>query len=210
MTSSIRPRRLTEIGSEYLGAFTDSTGEYLHGSQTYKLTLPPDIPAAKFWSLTVYDDQTRSMLQTGQHYPRAGNQSYPTPAAAANPDGSTTVYFGPAKPENVQGGNWIQTIPGKGWNTLFRLYSRSSRSLARPGAQAKSNRSNRRAGTALPYRAQRAPPESAALASPQPRFSREKNTMSGCLLVTRRSARSGIHWPASPLRRTATRRQRCQ
>ena len=115
--------RLTEIGSEYLGAFTDSTGAYLDGSQTYKLTLPPDIPAARFWSLTVYDNQTRSMLQTAQRYPRAGSQSYPTPAAAANPDGSTTVYFGPGKPEGVEDGNWIQTVPGKGWNTLFRLYS---------------------------------------------------------------------------------------
>jgi len=115
--------RLTEIGSEYLGAFTDSTGEYLHGSQTYKLTLPPDIPAARFWSLTIYDNQTRSMLRTSQRYPRAGSQSYPTPAAAADPEGSTTVYFGPAKPEGVEDGNWIQTIPDKGWNTLFRLYS---------------------------------------------------------------------------------------
>ena len=115
--------RLTEIGSEYLGAFTDSAGEYLHGSQTYKLTLPPHIPAARFWSLTIYDNQTRSMLQTGQRYPRAGSQGYPTPAATANPDGSTTVYFAPAKPEGADDGNWIQTIPGKGWNTLFRLYS---------------------------------------------------------------------------------------
>ena len=115
--------RLTEIGSEYLGAFTDSAGEYFQGSQAYKLTLPPDIPAARFWSLTIYDNQTRSTLQTSQRYPRAGSQSYPTPAAAANPDGSTTVYFAPAKPEGVHDGNWIQTIPGRGWNTLFRLYS---------------------------------------------------------------------------------------
>ena len=115
-----RPQRSAET---LLGAFTDSTGEYLHGSQTYKLRLPPDIPAARFWSLTIYDNQTRSMLQTGQRCPTAGSQSYPTPAAAANPDGSTTVYFGPAKPEGVEDGNWIQTIPGKGWNTLLRLYS---------------------------------------------------------------------------------------
>jgi hypothetical protein len=53
----------------------------------------------------------------------AGNQSYPTPAAAAAADGTTTVHFGPAKPDGVKDGNWIQTVPGKGWNTLFRLYS---------------------------------------------------------------------------------------
>ena len=115
--------RLTEIGSQYLGAFVDSSGEYFDGGKTYKITLPPNIPAAKFWSFTVYDNQTRSMLDTPQRYPRAGSQSYPTPAAVANPDGSTTVYFGPGKPTGVSDGNWIQTVTGKGWNTLFRLYS---------------------------------------------------------------------------------------
>ncbi|MGB7435069.1 MAG: DUF1254 domain-containing protein [Candidatus Acidiferrum sp.] len=115
--------RLTEIGSQYLGAFTDSKGEYLDGSKTYKITLPPNIPAAKFWSFTVYDNQTRSMLDTPQRFPRAGSQNYPSPAAVPNPDGSTTVYFGPTKPTGVKDGNWIQTDPAKGWNILLRFYS---------------------------------------------------------------------------------------
>jgi len=115
--------RLTDIGSQYLGAFVDSRGEYFDGSKTYKVTLPPNIPAAKFWSFTLYDNQTRSMLQTPRRYPRAGSQSYPGPAAAPNPDGSTTLYFAPTKPADVNDGNWIQTDPTKGWNTLFRLYS---------------------------------------------------------------------------------------
>ena len=63
------------------------------------------------------------MLDTPQRYPRAGSQSYPTPAAEANADGSTTVYFGPKRPDGVKPGNWIQTTPGKGWSTLLRLYS---------------------------------------------------------------------------------------
>jgi hypothetical protein len=115
--------RLTGIGSQYLGAFVDAKGDYLDGSKTYKMTLPPNVPAEKFWSLTVYDNQTRSMLDTSQRYPRSGSQSYPSPAAVANSDGSTTVYFGPSKPAGVSDGNWIQTLPGKGWNTLLRLYS---------------------------------------------------------------------------------------
>jgi hypothetical protein len=115
--------RLTDIGSQYLGAFVDSRGEYLDGGKTYNVTLPPNIPAAKFWSFTLYDNQTRSMLQTPRRYPRAGSQSYPGPAAAPNPDGSTTVYFAPTKPAGVNDGNWIQTDPTKGWNTLLRLYS---------------------------------------------------------------------------------------
>ena len=85
-TPSSRPAmimRLTDIGSQYLVAFVDSKGEYFDGSKTYKVTLPPNIPAGKFWSFTVYDNQTRSMLDTPQRYPRAGSQSYPTPAAEA-------------------------------------------------------------------------------------------------------------------------------
>jgi hypothetical protein len=63
------------------------------------------------------------MLETPQRYPRAGSQRYPSPAAVANADGSTTVYFAPSKPAGVADGNWIQTMPGKGWNMLLRLYS---------------------------------------------------------------------------------------
>ena len=54
------------------------------------------------------------MLDTPQRYPRAGSQSYPSPAAEANADGSTTIYFGPTQPEACKRGNWIQTDPDKG------------------------------------------------------------------------------------------------
>jgi hypothetical protein len=61
--------RLTDIGSQYLVDFVDSKGAYFDGSKTYKVTLPKDVPAGKFWSLTVYDNQSRSMLDTPQRYP---------------------------------------------------------------------------------------------------------------------------------------------
>jgi hypothetical protein len=115
--------RVTGIGSQYLLAFMDADKNFFDGAKTYKVTLPKDIPAEKFWSLTLYDNQTRSMLDTPQRYPRSGSQSYPSPAAEPNADGSTTVYFSPAQPAGVQRGNWIQTMPGKGWFTILRLYS---------------------------------------------------------------------------------------
>jgi hypothetical protein len=115
--------RLTNVGSQYLGTFYDSDTKPLDGAKTYRLDLPKDIPAAKFWSVTLYDNQTRSMLQTGQPYPRAGSQAYPTSAAVANADGSTSIYFSPEKPKDVADGNWIQTVSGKGWFPLLRLYS---------------------------------------------------------------------------------------
>lgn len=63
------------------------------------------------------------MLDASQRYPRAGSQTYPSPAAEPNDDGSTTIYFSPTQPDGVKRGNWIQTMPGKGWFTILRLYS---------------------------------------------------------------------------------------
>jgi hypothetical protein len=115
--------RLPGIGSQYLWTLLDANKQYFDGGKTYKVTLPKGIPEANFWSLTVYDNQSRSMLDTPQRYPRAGSQSYPTPAAKASPDGATTVYFGPTQPPSVDRGNWIQTLPNKGWFVVLRLYS---------------------------------------------------------------------------------------
>ncbi|HBG99009.1 MAG TPA: DUF1254 domain-containing protein [Rhodobacteraceae bacterium] len=115
--------RIPGVGSQYLMGFLDADGVPMDGARTYKVTLPRDIPAEAFWSFTVYDNQTRSMLQTPQKYPRAGSQSYPSPAATAAEDGTTTVWFGPEQPDGVDRGNWIQTDPDKGWFTILRLYS---------------------------------------------------------------------------------------
>jgi hypothetical protein len=115
--------RIPDVGSQYLMGFLDSEGNPYDGGKTYKVTLPKGIPARAFWSFTVYDNQTRSMLDTPQRYPRAGSQSYPSPAAVPSADGSTTLYFAPKPPEGVERGNWIQTMPGKGWFTILRLYS---------------------------------------------------------------------------------------
>jgi hypothetical protein len=73
--------------------------------------------------ISAYDTETRSMLQTPQRFPRAGSQSYPTPAATADSDGSTTVTFGPQRPADSPECNWIQTTEGKGWFPILRLYS---------------------------------------------------------------------------------------
>ena len=105
-------------GSQYAGAFVDANGNPLDGSKTYRLHMPPNIPAKNFWSVTVYDNQTRSMLQTDQQFPAVGSL---TKGLLVNADGSVDVYFGPQAPGGKEN-NWVQTIPGKGWNTLLRLY----------------------------------------------------------------------------------------
>ena len=105
-------------GSQYVQAFVDAHGEPLDGSKTYRLHLPGPIPALDFWSVQLYDTQTRSMLQTDQRLPMAGSQ---TPGLQVNADTSVDVYFGPEPPADHET-NWVQTIPGKGWFTILRLY----------------------------------------------------------------------------------------
>ena len=105
-------------GSVYGYAERDSNGNYLDGGKTYKITLPAPIPMNNFWSFMVYDNQTRSMLETDQKSPGIDSNS---PDLKPNADGSYTVWFGPKAPKGKEG-NWVQTMPGKGWNSLLRLY----------------------------------------------------------------------------------------
>jgi hypothetical protein len=111
--------RLTGIGSQYIYAMRDSDGKYFDGGRSYRLTLPADIPQSRFWSVILYDNQTRSELQTDQHLPRLGSQSG---TVETNPDGTTDLYVGPVPPEGKEN-NWLQTVPGKGWWIILRLYN---------------------------------------------------------------------------------------
>ncbi len=106
-------------GSQYAMCYLDKDGKPLDGGKTYKLTLPKDIPAKDFWSFTLYDNQTRSMLQTDERFP--GLSSVDKNPPEPNADGSYDIYFGPKAPKGKEN-NWLQTVPGKGWNMLFRLY----------------------------------------------------------------------------------------
>jgi hypothetical protein len=105
-------------GSAYAAAVRDSKGDYLDGGKTYKVTLPGAIPAKDFWSFVVYDNQTRSILETDQKL--AGLDSTNSDLKI-DADGSAIIWFGPTPPEGKEG-NWVQTMPGKGWNVLLRLY----------------------------------------------------------------------------------------
>ncbi|HZD33274.1 MAG TPA: DUF1254 domain-containing protein [Candidatus Angelobacter sp.] len=106
------------VGSQYAYASTDKVGNYLDGSKNYKLHIPANPPAKDFWSVVVYDPQTRSELQTSQTFPSKNNKR---DKLMMNPDGSVDLYYGPKAPSGKET-NWTQTVPDKGWFVILRLY----------------------------------------------------------------------------------------
>jgi len=115
-----RRTRLDEpgAGSQYAYAEHDADSNYLEGRKNYKLHLPPNIPVNRFWSFLVYDSQTRSMFQTDQQFPSIGSQRK---GIVINLDRSVDVYFG-LKPPPGKESTWVQTVPGKAWWLMLRLY----------------------------------------------------------------------------------------
>jgi hypothetical protein len=103
-------------GSQYLWTYRDSDGNFLDGAKNYRLHIPPNIPAGNFWSVLVYDSLSRSELQNGQPFPSVSSYSKPV----VNADGSIDIALGPD--EQKEKGNWIKTVPGRGFFPMFRFY----------------------------------------------------------------------------------------
>ena len=116
--------RIPDVGSQYLMGFLDSSGNPYDGGKTYKVTLPPRTfrPGRSGRSRSTTTRRARcSTRRSATRVPAARAIRRPPPSTSS--DGSTTVYFGPTQPAGADRGNWIQTVPGKGWFTLLRLYS---------------------------------------------------------------------------------------
>lgn len=106
------------VGSQYALATVDAAGQAFDGSATYRLRLPAGVPVKDFWSVVAYDPQTRSELQTGQPFPGRNSQR---DDLRLSDDDAVDIWFGPNAPDGAEN-NWIQTVPGKGWFILLRLY----------------------------------------------------------------------------------------
>lgn len=110
--------RTLNAGSKYPVALRDSKGEFLNGSNTYKLHLPPNPPAKLFWAVTAYNITDGTMVEAPQLMPsiNAFNK------VATNGDGSVDLWFGPSKPDSAPDTNWIQTVGGRNLLVALRLY----------------------------------------------------------------------------------------
>ena len=101
----------------YLTTFTDRDGALLTGDRTYRLRVPPNVPAKQYWSATVYDVDTAGFIREA---PVVSLDSY-NQKTTKNSDGSVDVYFAPRPPAG-QDNNWVTTAKGAPWFVTFRLY----------------------------------------------------------------------------------------
>ena len=106
-------------GSRYQTSYKDSDGKFLDGNKVYKLNMPPGVPVALFWSVTVYDPWTRSEMQS-QPYPSISSQQEKPPVV--NADGTIDIYFSTKKPKGVSDSNWVKTLPDQGFFVYIRYY----------------------------------------------------------------------------------------
>ncbi|WP_223217062.1 DUF1254 domain-containing protein [Rhizobium cauense] len=110
--------RTLDAGSKYPFTARDADGNFLNGSNAYKLHLPPNPPAALFWAVTAYNVTDGSMPETKQLLPSI-NAFY---KVKTNDDGSVDLYFGATKPAEAPDSNWIQTVEGRDFIAAVRLY----------------------------------------------------------------------------------------
>ncbi|OZI51995.1 DUF1254 domain-containing protein [Bordetella genomosp. 5] len=118
VTSPAMFRRDPGAGSLYWLGARDDQGAFLDGGQSYTLTVPQPVPGKLFWSVTVYDSQTRSQVQTPQDKAALRSLFELKDVDTSRP---LTLYFGPKAPEG-QENRWIQTNPGQGWFAYIRIY----------------------------------------------------------------------------------------
>jgi hypothetical protein len=126
---SVSPGMLSQIpgkGAFYVITFTDAGGNPLTGGTSYRLNLPKDVPAANFWSVTLYEAENASGLANGQPFPSLGSRDLPV----KNEDGSTDVFLGSKAPAGKER-NWLATVPGRGYFAILRLYGPTEPALTR-------------------------------------------------------------------------------
>jgi hypothetical protein len=105
------------VGSAYLSVYHDKAGRAFDGAKAYRLRMPPDPPAKLFWSVTLYDIETRCLIQNAQQIADRSSRH----DLRRNADGSVDLVFAPGAPKGFET-NWIPTMPGKAWYAYLRLF----------------------------------------------------------------------------------------
>ena len=122
-TSPLVAMKFVGQGSQYLYSHSDSEHNTLDGAQTYKFHIPANVPSKDFWSLTLYDPISRSLLQgTGSDNVTIDSNNKLIP----NADGSYDLFVGPDDskiPVNYRGTpNFVASNADKGLMVYFRFF----------------------------------------------------------------------------------------
>ena len=99
----------------------DADSNTLTGEKVYRLNLPPNMPPTEFWSVIVYNNLDHLIIKNDQLWPSVYSSRK---GLTVNQNGSVDIWFGPKDPAGKVN-NWIQTIPGKSWTMILRLYGPS-------------------------------------------------------------------------------------
>ncbi len=122
-TTPLAALKFVGFGSQYLYSHSDSDHNTLDGAETYRLRVPANVPAKDFWSITLYDPTSRSMLQgTGSDDVTIDSND----KLKQNADGSYDLFVGPDEskvPEEFRGTpNFAATNSNKGFMVYFRFF----------------------------------------------------------------------------------------
>ena len=112
MATGVTPameEKMVGRGSQYAWTARDAKGEPLDGGKNYKLHLPPNIPVKDFWSVILYSNQTRSMIQTNERFPSVSSQ---TKGLLVNADGRWTSISDP-RPRPARRGTGCRPSPAR-------------------------------------------------------------------------------------------------
>ena len=110
----------------YPSISVDENGVQLNGANSYSITFPANnLPPAKyFWSLTMYHNDTKLMVDNDMKRYSIGDR---TKGLTYNNDGSLTLYFSNKEPKEGKS-NWLPSPEGD-FYMLMRLYGPSKKVL---------------------------------------------------------------------------------
>ncbi|TDM52191.1 DUF1254 domain-containing protein [Aliivibrio fischeri] len=99
-------------------AYTDVNNQFLSGEKDYSIHFDNQPPVAAFWSITIYDAQTKMLVANDIHRFNINDQ---TPIQK-NSDGSFDLVLSNKKPTNAKDlANWLPTPKGN-FYAITRLY----------------------------------------------------------------------------------------
>ncbi|MGC1098716.1 DUF1214 domain-containing protein [Pantoea agglomerans] len=97
--------------------YNDSKGETLDGANSYTLTLDSEPPVNAFWSVTLYDADSKMLVDNALNRYKIGSD---TPGLVRGKDGTLKVTISHARPSDAAA-NWLPA-PEHNFYLMFRLY----------------------------------------------------------------------------------------